>query len=399
VNSLSKLGVRTYFSPNGIGYGHVGRCQPIARELERRGAEILFSTYLDGIEYVKNLGYALVESPSMQFSVDYNGEVDFKRSTIQTPTIVPRFLVQVNAEIENLRRFAPDIVVSDSRMSTVVAAKALDIPCITILNQFLPIVPRRTRYLTLSKIADGTLMTLLGDGWGLSDRILIPDFPPPNTISLANLRIPRRYQAIVRHVGALLPSSIHDLRKPREIRDELSLPESRKLVLAGISGPREERERLIIVLDELFSSFPDSYHVLMSLGDINGVHSQTTTVRNFSKTSWLMNRLDYLNASELVISRAGHGTIMQSIALGKPSILIPTPGHTEQYSNARRAQELGVAVAIPQEELTRERLLSEVDRIIQNNEYGNNAKRLSQFDAGEGVSNAVEEIIDLAKRR
>jgi len=31
----------------------------------------------------------------------------------------------------------------------------------------------------------------------------------------------------------------------------------------------------------------------------------------------------------MVVSRAGHGTVMKTIMLGKPMILIPIPDHTE----------------------------------------------------------------------
>ena len=37
-----------------------------------------------------------------------------------------------------------------------------------------------------------------------------------------------------------------------------------------------------------------------------------------------------MEKAEYVISRSGYSTIMDIIALGKKSILIPTPGQTEQ---------------------------------------------------------------------
>ena len=45
--------MRVLFCPSGVGLGHVGRCIPIARRLERDGAQVLFSTYREGIRYVK----------------------------------------------------------------------------------------------------------------------------------------------------------------------------------------------------------------------------------------------------------------------------------------------------------------------------------------------------------
>jgi UDP:flavonoid glycosyltransferase YjiC (YdhE family) len=49
---------------------------------------------------------------------------------------------------------------------------------------------------------------------------------------------------------------------------------------------------------------------------------------------------------------------------GKPMILVPTPNHTEQFGNAVQAMDLGVAEIIQQEEVSRERLLKDVKRVL-----------------------------------
>ncbi|RJS89086.1 hypothetical protein CW700_05565 [Candidatus Bathyarchaeota archaeon] len=389
-------GVRVYFSPCGIGFGHVGRCHPIAEELLRRGATILFSTYREGAEYVKKVGLPLVESPSIGFSVNGMGEVDLKRTSIQTPVAIPRFLRQVNAEIENMRAFRPDIVVSDSRLSSILAARLLDVPTVLILNQFQPIIPRRRRFFNLSKIADGGVLTLIGEGWGLSDRILIPDFPPPHTISLGNLRIPRHIARLVRFIGTILPVKPSEVNGWKRVRRELGVGEDEYLLFAPISGPREERLPLIAILMRLFEEFPEKYRIVMSLGEVNG---GSTPMRkgNLTIIPWIPERFDYLKACDIVVSRAGHGTIMQSISFGKPQILIPTPGHTEQYSNARRARELGVAEVIEQEELTLDVLLQTVEEILTAKTYAMNLRRLGEKGRLDGVENALREIAKLVR--
>ena len=49
---------------------------------------------------------------------------------------------QVNAEIRYMKAFKPDAVVSDSRLSSIFAAKLLGLPVLLILNQFTPLIPR-----------------------------------------------------------------------------------------------------------------------------------------------------------------------------------------------------------------------------------------------------------------
>jgi len=393
----SLVGLRAYFGPCGIGYGHVGRCLPIAEELLKQGATILFSTYREGLDYIKKLRLPLVESPSIGFSVDETGRVDLKRTSTKTFTVIPKFLTQMNAEIENMRSFKPDIVISDSRLSSVVASEILGVPTVLILNQFNPIIPRTRRFLNLSRIADIGVLTLISQGWSLSDIILIPDFPPPYTISLKNLKIPKRFENSVRFIGMILPSKPSEVREARFTRADLGVEEQECLIFAPISGPKEERRPLVARLMELFEELPREYRVVMSLGEVEG-GSTLTRKGNLTLIPWITNRLDYLKACDLVVSRAGHGTIMQSIAFGKPQILIPTAGHTEQHFNARRARELGIAEVIDQEALTGRRLLSTIKKMSTIKDYSTNLERIREANRLDGVENAIEEIMRLLEK-
>jgi UDP:flavonoid glycosyltransferase YjiC (YdhE family) len=83
---------------------------------------------------------------------------------------------------------------------------------------------------------------------------------------------------------------------------------------------------------------------------------------------------------------------------GKPSILVPTPSHTEQISNAKQALDMGVSKIIPQAELNRERLLETIKQIL-NSEMPSRLKQIqkdvSKYD---GLENTVQIIIEAAKR-
>ncbi|MCW4036068.1 MAG: hypothetical protein NWE75_02640, partial [Candidatus Bathyarchaeota archaeon] len=99
-------GVRVYFSPCGIGLGHVGRVLPIAEEAVRRGAEVMFSTYLDGVDYVRRRGLPVVSAPALSLESDSTGRVDVRASAVsQGFPAVPRFMQQVKAELEYMKAF------------------------------------------------------------------------------------------------------------------------------------------------------------------------------------------------------------------------------------------------------------------------------------------------------
>jgi UDP:flavonoid glycosyltransferase YjiC (YdhE family) len=83
-------------------------------------------------------------------------------------------------------------------------------------------------------------------------------------------------------------------------------------------------------------------------------------------------------ASDVIVGRAGHGTIMKSLVYGKPMILIPIPDHTEQYGNARRAESLKVARIIDQSNLNSDTLDIALNELLTKPDYHRNAKRVQK---------------------
>lgn len=391
-------GAKVYFSPCGIGLGHVGRTIPVAEELKRLGAEIMFSTYLDGVGYVRKQGLPVVSSPALSLVSDSTGRIDFRAlTTTQGVPAFPRFMQQVTAEMEYMKAFGPDVIVSDTRLSSVFAGKLLGLPVALILNQFQPMVPRSKRNLTLSKIADGGIMTVIGRGWASSDVILIPDFPEPYTICLDSLRIPQPYRHLVRLVGPILHKKLVDAVDTGRVRKEAGAREGQRLIYAAISGPEQERLPLLSLLRSIFEGFPEDYRVVMSMGMLDG-GSAPIASGALMAIPWVVDRYEYLKACDLVVCRGGHSTIMQSICYGKPSIIIPTPNHTEQYANARRAKELGVAEAIHQHDLSRKRLLELAERILTDDGYKERLTEINSKCSVDGVENSVTAISELICR-
>jgi UDP-N-acetylglucosamine--N-acetylmuramyl-(pentapeptide) pyrophosphoryl-undecaprenol N-acetylglucosamine transferase len=388
-------GVKVYLSPCGMGLGHVGRALPVAEELVGRGAEVMFSTYLEGVDYVRRKGLPVVSSPALSLASDSTGRIDLRASAVtQGVPALPRFMQQVKKEMEYMKAFGPDVVVSDTRLSSVVAGKLLGLPVALMLNQFMPMVPRSEQNLILSKILDGGILTLLSRGWGASDVILIPDFPEPYTISLDSLRIPKAYRHLVRMVGFILPRKPEEVEDIGRVREEAGATGGEALIYAAISGPLQEREPLIRLLRPVFEEFPNGYKTVMSMGDPDG-GSNPVSSGNLTAIPWVLDRYEYLKACDLVVCRGGHNTIMQCIRYGKPSLVIPTPNHTEQYANARRASELGFSVALQQVELSRELLFKTVNAIIRDGGYN---RRLEEFNLNkhsDGIENTISEISKL----
>jgi uncharacterized protein (TIGR00661 family) len=105
-----------------------------------------------------------------------------------------------------------------------------------------------------------------------------------------------------------------------------------------------------------------------------------------------------LKACDLVVSRAGHGTIAQSICYGKPMLLIPTPNHTEQYNNAKKIKTMGVAEILDQENLNKETLLKTTEKMLNENKYSARANQImKEVEDVDGLENAVRIISQVAE--
>jgi len=392
--------MRVYFAPCGIGLGHVGRCIPIAKKLLEKNVEIMFSTYREGIHYVEQQKLPLTKVPPIGFQVKPDGTIDFKLTAVNPGPFLSTFTLmkQVDAEIRAIQRFEPDVVVSDSRISPLLAARMLGVPRVCILNQFQVIIPRRKRFLRLARFADSVTLTLVGKMWTSGNVTLIPDFPKPYTICAGNLNIPKNYRKNVRLIGPLLPVRPNALPTKEELRERLKLPADKPLIFAPISGPVRERAFLMKILREILLEFPEDYIVVMSLGypkaDHKPVHHGNVTIYK-----WIPNRFEYLKASDLVIGRAGHGTLTQCLCYGKPMILVPTPSHTEQISNAKQVADMGAAKIIQQEKLDKEKLLKNVQQIL----VSEIPERLKEIQEEvlkyDGLEKAVDTIIEMAGNR
>ena len=387
-------GKRIYFGACGMGLGHVSRVVPIAQEVSRRGAEVLISTYLESVPYAHNYSLPVVAAPDLSMEVDVTGSIDIKATTLLSGIgSMLTFLDQVRFEMQTIQAFDPDLVFADTRLSTIYAARLLKMPVVLLLNQFLPRVPRE-KDTTFFRLMDGMILTTLGRSWALSSVIMIPDFPEPYTISLDSLRIPRRIGARVKLVGSILQQPPGNNNRVHKIRESLGVGEDQKLVYAGISGPLAERTPLINMLIPILSRFPDRFKVIMSTGNPNG-GSNVTERGNLIIVPWIENRFDYLEACDVVISRGGHETLMQSISYGKPSVIIPVPKHPEQYGNARRAMEMRVARALHQRDLTLEHLVKMVDEVLESNETRKVLENINEREhLGDGLKRTIETLAE-----
>lgn len=106
-----------------------------------------------------------------------------------------------------------------------------------------------------------------------------------------------------------------------------------------------------------------------------------------------------LPAADLVIGRSGASTLSELQALGKPSILIPSPYVTEnhQYHNAMALVENGAAVILEEKNLNADSITEKVNELIHNKtkleNIGKCARDMAVIDATARICDTLCEIV------
>jgi UDP-N-acetylglucosamine--N-acetylmuramyl-(pentapeptide) pyrophosphoryl-undecaprenol N-acetylglucosamine transferase len=177
------------------------------------------------------------------------------------------------------------------------------------------------------------------------------------------------------------------------------------LILGGSQGAEAINEAVLAALPQLL----ENYQVVHQTGaaNIQEVTGRAHIVLGLSPLSERYKPFGYLNdlalrmsagAAALVVSRAGAGGIFEIAAWGLPSIIIPIPeplSH-DQTKNAFSYARAGAAVVIEQNNLTPRLLVSEIDRILNDqhalHKMKEAARAFGRPDASKAIANALLDI-------
>lgn len=336
-----------YLAACGMGLGHAGRMLSVAKRLKSYGSEIVFSSYGRAVEMIRVNGYPCLKTREVSYEVDEHGDVDVRRTITKGPANLYRFVRQVGDELYYIGTLMPDVVVSDSRLSTLIAAKARMVPVILVLSQLRVIIPVKkptNRKIKAKGLAEEALYRLLGRCWYTADEVMIPDYPPPYTIAKANIlaegeKLPPR----VRFIGPVLPTWPDELPSKEEVRSKLGI--KGRLIIASFTGVSGEGRALFECFIEEIKGcdMPSNVKIIVSRGDPSGSPALERLGGGVYVCDWLPERALYVKAADVLVTHGGHTTVLEAIAFGLPAIHMVKKTHTERLGNSLSAEALGVA--------------------------------------------------------
>jgi UDP-N-acetylglucosamine--N-acetylmuramyl-(pentapeptide) pyrophosphoryl-undecaprenol N-acetylglucosamine transferase len=385
------LSSSAYFAPYGVGLGHASRLLMVADYLRQEGINIQFSSYGEAASYVSMLGYKCATVSPVEFAWSMEGGFSVKDSIANIPVWFANFSRQVNQETRNMLGCNPDIVVSDSRLSPLMAARLLKVPSVVVLNQIRLLLSPRLRDLVASRIFENLVAEFMGSMWAMAERVLVPDLPPPYTLSAHNVWHIGSASRKLEYVGFASPRPQTNREQVIKTTNMLGLDRSRPLVFVHISGPVQTRPALLKVAVETAKRLDPKIQFVISAGKPGGISYPRRIGRLSWYYEWCPVRDEIFAASDLLVLRGGHVALSQAIQFGKPVVTVPIENHGEQLGNCAKMEELGAGVMLHPKRLRSDQLADAIEKVLGDSHYNKKATELQRLaERLNGIDNVVK---------
>jgi UDP:flavonoid glycosyltransferase YjiC (YdhE family) len=336
------------FVPFAPSLAHVSRCLAVAEACRARGHTAVFAVGPERVPMVQEAGFEVHPVPEVSGAV-FRTDRGFRWLT------AGYFSQNLDAEHAILADVEPDVVVLDFRFTTAVAARLYGLPTASILHG---------NALRLARQPRDTARLLIGEPRDTRGRILRSVFP---LAFQAMMRVAARRYAPVLKARGLPP-----VRSPFELllADTLLLADIPALLPpelppnSHIIGPLEwmgwdqaapwldeldacpliyvtmgstvEAQAVLVKLIEALRHTP--YNVVLTTGSLSlppelelppHIHAFSTVPG-----------ATVLRRSALIVHHGGHGTLLQALAAGVPSLMMPS--NPDQILVAQQAQAQGI---------------------------------------------------------
>jgi UDP-N-acetylglucosamine--N-acetylmuramyl-(pentapeptide) pyrophosphoryl-undecaprenol N-acetylglucosamine transferase len=382
---------KAYLAPYGVGLGHASRMVMVADYLQHSDIQVRFSSFGEAAKYVAMKGYRCLNAPPVEFAWNAEGGFSVKHSIANIPIWFTNLARQVNYETRNMTMYSPDVILSDSRLSPLVAAKLLGIPSIVLLNQIKLLLSPRLREFRISRFFEAIVAEFLGSMWNLADRILVPDLPPPYTIAAHNLWCVGSAARKLEYIGFTAPKPVVTEEQVAKVVSDLNIDRSRPVAFVHISGPMQTRLPFInLALEATKHEAAKDIQFIFSEGRPHG-NTEPKRMGRVWYYEWCHVRDEVFALSDVVVVRGGHTALSQAIQFGKPVVTIPIENHGEQLGNSEKVAKLGAGVMVHPKNLKPDKIADAVLQVLADPSYRKNVLELKKMTASlDGIDNVVK---------
>lgn len=357
------------FIINGLGMGNSTRCHAIMEYLMERGIRIHVLTSGNGLIYFSGVkGIASLTPMESFFYSGKNGGVSGWRTFASIHALYGKSTDKRRQLDELLQRLHVDIAVTDSEYITS-PLRRRKIPIIglnnadVVVSEYLKCSnpPRNIRsHFWFVEYTDYLFHRFFCD-WVIS---------PAAAPGMA--RHPR-----IRRVGLIVRRAV--LEALPAVPPPPVLPASIKSMVFLLSGS-------IFASKVAFGDgiFPFAVDVIGRDG---------TNVGSVTYRGRLMDNIAFLQKADAIVVNGGFSAVSEAMALGKPTFVIPVPGHAEQFLNAQVLANMGYGYVVREDEV-----IDKIKQLCQVNRWEGMQNR-SPITGIHGAREAADIIVEVMGKR
>ena len=168
------------------------------------------------------------------------------------------------------------------------------------------------------------------------------------------------------------------------------VPPRRLLITGGSQGARNLNQAVWSAIYELCRGFEEVVHVAGQQGAAGVERMSQPCYRGMAFTDDMP---DLMTSADLIVSRAGVGTIAEATAVGLPMILVPgTFGGGHQEENAASMVEAGAAVRIADAELSGKSLIATIEGLDDDR-----LRAMAKASAAAGRRDAAKRVLEVLR--
>lgn len=317
-------------APLDWGLGHATRCIPVIYELLKQDYNVWLAGEGAQETLLKQEFPKLPFLPLKGYRVKYGGSPAGLLWSVffQLPRIFKTIRDENNWLKKAVDEYQFDTIISDNRFGLYHPS----VPCIFITHQ-LKIKTSFGKWseLFLQKI-NYRFINRFSQCW-------IPDEEDKNGLA-GELSHPVEMPAIHSHYLGILSRL-----------EKKNIAEKKNHLFISLSGPEPQRTLLENKIIHDIGHYNGTATILRGLPGASFLIPSTNDIRFFNHLDTNEYNTE-MEKAEYVVSRSGYSTVMDIITLGKKSILIPTPGQTEQEYLAKYLSEKKIAFCISQKDFS-----------------------------------------------
>ena len=221
----------------------------------------------------------------------------------------------------------------------------------------------------------------------------------------ARSRIPNAKNIVLTGTPVKIEKKNYAKEQKFKILQDAGLQENMPIILifGGSQGAQKINEAVIGILENglnkeyqiIWATGPKQFEIIKS--EFAKKNIDINNIKNAKILPYIYNMEEIMNVSNIIVARSGAMTITEISNLGKPSILVPLPNVSQDHQlyNAKVLESVGAAKIILNDDLSKENLENEIEKIIKNPKL---MHKMEEKAFSKSVKNVQEKIYKEIKR-